>query len=400
MPKLKANNGPFSLREIDAVIERSRLPKVEASSVADAPRAAAAPDAPPTVTRGETEKGRAIELVLEDGKVLEIPARRGWGGQAAFIDWVNITCKDETFIDLADLGSYDDKRIAMACSAACESIFGFGITSQRENGANMYKRAFNLGNNYGLVCHGGQRGTLMIALNGSGCAAAKEGWEKRLHDWLLTAKQGRITRCDMAYDDYDGIAYNVDRARCDYDDGNFQAGGRAPDCEMRGNWIRPNGKGRTFYVGHAQSGKLARIYEKGKQLGSPSSNWVRVEGQLGRRDRIIPFDVLLEPGAYLAAMYPAFDWISEVQHRVKTEQKSAKIRYEHALEWLKHQAGALLWAAKEIEGSADALLERIMRVGDFPKRLLVPHFEDSPRPIHHDRQPVLGEAAFTALAFA
>lgn len=403
MAKGKRDNAPYSVSEIDAAVRRAYLPAQ--AKGCDPTRdggttAGGGADAPPTVTRGETEKGRAIELVLEDGKVLEIPARRGWGGQAAFVDWVNVTCKDETFIRLDDLGSYDDRRIAVECSIVCESIFGYGITSQRDNGANMYKRSFVLGDGYGLVCHGGQRGTLMISISGAGCAAAKEGWEKRLHDWLESAKQGRITRVDMAYDDYDGQLYTVDRARSEYEAGLFQAGGRAPDSEMRGNWIRPNGKGRTFYVGHAQSGKLCRIYEKGKQLGSPSSEWVRVEGQLGSRDRIIPFDILLEPGAYLAAMYPALGWVSEVQHRVKTEQKSAKIRYQHALEWLKHQAGALLWAAREVEGSADALLEKIMRVGDFPKRLLVPHFEDSPRPIHHDAQTSVSEAAFTHLAFS
>ena len=53
-----------------------------------------------------------------------------------------------------------------------------------------------------------------------------------------------------------------------------------------------------------------RVYEKGKQLGDTSSPWVRWELELHNRDRIIPWDVLLEPGKYLAAAYPCMDWVS------------------------------------------------------------------------------------------
>ena len=34
-----------------------------------------------------------------------------------------------------------------------------------------------------------------------------------------------------------------------------------------GNWKRPNGKGRTLYIGCRESGKSCRIYEKGKEQG-------------------------------------------------------------------------------------------------------------------------------------
>ncbi len=48
-----------------------------------------------------------------------------------------------------------------------------------------------------------------------------------------------------------------------------------------------------------------RIYEKGKQLGDPESPWVRWELELHNTDREIPFDVLLQPGRYVAGAYPA-----------------------------------------------------------------------------------------------
>jgi DNA relaxase NicK len=48
-------------------------------------------------------------------------------------------------------------------------------------------------------------------------------------------------------------------------------------------------------VGKRKNGKLLRVYEKGKQLGDESSPWVRWELELHNRDRVIPWEVLLEP---------------------------------------------------------------------------------------------------------
>jgi phage replication initiation protein len=83
----------------------------------------------------------------------------------------------------------------------------------------------------------------------------------------------------------------------------FTAGGNKPSCSQQGNWIEADGSGRTFYVGKRKNGKLLRVYEKGKQLGDNTSPWVRWELELHNRDRIIPWDVILEPGKYLAASY-------------------------------------------------------------------------------------------------
>jgi phage replication initiation protein len=320
--------------------------------------------------------------------VKEIPARRGFGGSFAFIDWLNITF-DESSVYFDRENRHNDQlpvtddEIILSVSSLCETLFGFGITVARQTGANFYKRSWILGDGLGLVGYGGQRDTVLISLSGEGCAAAKPDWEYRLYQWLeLRAVRGRITRVDLAHDDFTGASYSVDRGMADYDAGLFSSGGRPPEVETRGNWKRPSGKGRTLYIGSRTNGKFLRVYEKGRQLGDKNSEWVRVEGELKSVDRIVPFDVLLEPGAYLAAMYPALSWISTVQKRIETVQKEAVFSYNKMLEWLKRQAGASLNFALEMEGDAAALLAKLVR-DELPKSLRgLKSWETAGTPIH------------------
>jgi len=354
-----------------------------------------ASNAPPKVTRGESIEAR---LVLDDGKVLEIPARRGWGGDCAFVDWLNFTVKETTF----EWGTgvvTDDQLIIEASQQLC-GIFGFGIVSQREKGANFYKRSYVLGDSYGMVCHGGQRHTVLVSISGEGLAAAKTGWELRLHDWLNEADSPRITRVDLTHDVFLGDTYSVDTALSDYEAGNYTCGGRAPDCEQRGNWISPNGKGRTFYVGHRTNGKFARIYEKGKQLGSSDSPWVRCEVEFKSVDREIPFDVLLKAGEYLASAYPAFAWITASSSRIATSKKSAELSYNRMVDWCKLQCGSALWTIAQIEGSLEAAFSLVSRPNEVPRRLQIPAFDSVTDFLHNRVLEVLPVEATIDRAFS
>ena len=379
----------FTVSQLDAIQERAiyRIDQGEiyreelARAALAASAATGAGQCPPHSNTGG--KGIPARLVLGDGSVKEVPARRGWGGDAAFLDWVNFTCHEESFFwNEGSTVPVSDDQLMAEISLACERLYGFGITTKREQGANFYKQSWVLGDGYGMVCYGGQRNTVLITLNGQGCAAARDGWEKRLYDFLNVAKRAVITRCDLSFDDYDG-SYSVDRADSDFDLGLFDCGGRTPDIEHRGNWKQPSGKGRTVYVGHRENGKFLRVYEKGKQLGGKSSPWVRVEGQLGSRDRIIPFDVLLRVGEYLAAMYPALAWISQRQERIFTKQKTAQIGYQKTLDWLHRQCGAALWAMSQIEGSVEALYNKIKREGVIPPALRVADWRQCEGPFLH-----------------
>jgi phage replication initiation protein len=380
---------PLSRTQVDEVLDSARqktavsLAKQEAATAGTC-AAGAAKRPSPTTNRGVKGANRAIaaRLVLEDGVVLEIPARRGHGGSAAFVDWLNFTCHEDAFA-VRQQGFTDDEVITEV-SFVCDSLFGFGITSQRESGANFYQRSYVLGENLGMVCHGGQRNTVLVMLSGEGCAAALDGWEGRAVEFFKKSR-AKITRCDLAYDDYAG-GMTVDDVELLYDQGMFQAGGRAPGCEMRGDWKNPNGKGRTFYVGGRANGKYLRAYEKGMQLGDKTSPWVRLEVEFKSVNRELPYEMLLLPGAYLAAAYPALGHLSEKQCRIKTMQKSSQIKYAAGVENMRKQCGAWLWAICNIEGGAEQAFQKLMRPM-MPRRLVVPDASSGPLPLHKQGRP-------------
>jgi len=153
-----------------------------------------------------------------------------------------------------------------------------------------------------------------------------------------------------------------------YQLGGFKSGGRQPNPRQFGNWLTPDDLGRTFQVGRRENGKLARIYEKGKQLGSPSNPWVRWEVELHAVDRVIPWDVLAHPGYYVAGAYPCFGWISAEASRIRTVKEQDAISYGR----LKHISsiayGALINVMLQREGSAERVVELLRRDG-VPRRL-------------------------------
>lgn len=395
----KTKQEPFSVQELDAIWARSSVNAEVAGLTRGAcdERHVLMPPLGNTGGKfkegagGEGSHGVLEKLLLVDGKPLIIPGRRGYGGDNAFPDWVNFTAKRESFFnENPEAVGENEDRVILEVSFACEKIFGFGISHKRETGMNYYRSSYVLGASYGVVCIGGQRDTVLVSLSGEGCAAAKQGWEKRLHDWLTDHSiQGRLTRVDLAHDDYDGLV-SVDDYDFVYDLGNFNNGGRNPGCEHKGDWKNPNGKGRTFCVGSRENGKYFRAYEKGRQLGDKQSPWVRTEVEFKSVDRDIPFDVLLRPGEYLAAAYPACGWINQKQQRIKTTNKAAQISYQAGIDWLKAQCGAWLWSCAVIEGDGDEqagvakLFEKISRAGVIPKRLQVPDYRDAPRSVHID----------------
>jgi phage replication initiation protein len=289
-----------------------------------------------------------------------------------FIDWLNFTFAH---------GCEKPHHAVGAVSRTLEMILGYGVTSQRSRGLNFYKESYILGNNWGFVCVGGQNDTLMVSINGEGCAAARKGWEKRLYKWATTELyRFQITRVDVAHDLFNG-EYTVDNAVRDFDSGLFGIGGRIPKIQQYGNWRIPDDvDGRTVYLGARWSGKFCRIYEKGKQLGKEDSPWVRIECEWRNKNRIIPSDILIEPGRYLAGAYPALFWLSKVQSKIKTKVNKEKIVYEKAIEIGKRQLGGLILLMSKIEKSAEDIVSKL--IGEkIPKRFISPDWRDLDKPI-------------------
>lgn len=298
--------------------------------------------------------------------------------EIAVVDWVNFTIGIETMGDrfLNTEDDTDENRWLSAITALdthLEHIFGFATSSQNRTGRNFYKQSYVLGQDMGLVCIGGQRNTILIMLSGKGCAFADSGWEKRLYDFLnVIAKRPKLTRIDLAHDDFDGKNINVDWGDQQDSLGGFQCGNRAPNIEYKGNWKRPNGQGRTLNIGSRESGKYLRLYEKGRAEGDPDDNWQRAEVEFKAVDRILPFDMLLAPSEYFLASYPCFQQIAQdIQPaRIETLKKNASISARTALNTIRHQYGKYINLFKQVF-TPDELITLISHPDSFafPKRL-------------------------------
>lgn len=315
--------------------------------------------------------------------VKEVPVRLPADNEIAIVDWVNFTIGIET-LGSAFFDPITDENLDSVCLSAIEKldehleyIFGFSTTSRNQSGRNFYKQSFVLGRDMGQICIGGQRNTILVMLSGKGCSFATEGWERRLYTFLTTiAKRAKLTRIDLAHDDFTGEHISVDWA--EEQDNNsekgtgFQNGARKPNVEHKGNWKRPNGRGRTLNIGSRESGMYVRVYEKGRAEGDPEDNWQRAEVEFKASDRILPFDMLLAPSEYFMGSYPCF---AELKNSIQPEKieslkKNASISLKAALDTIKHQYGKYINLFKQVF-DAEELINFISHSDQFayPKRL-------------------------------
>jgi len=317
-------------------------------------------------------------LMTNDG-VKHVEFRMPADNEIAVIDWVNFTIGIETMGDKfwqEDEFITESHRFTAAVDALdihLEHIFGFTTSSCRHKGLNFYDESYVLGEDFGFICIGGQRNTVLIMINGRGCNFAKSGWELRLYHFLVSlAKRPKLTRVDIAHDDFEGKQINVDWGNMQDGLGGFSCGNRAPNIEHKGNWKRPNGRGRTLTIGSRESGKFLRLYEKGRAEGDPNDNWQRAEVEFKSVDRVLPFDMLLAPSEYFIAAYPCFKFLAEDMQpaRIETIQKTAQINFDTAIKNLKHQYGKYINIFKEVFEPEELI--NLISCSDplaYPKRL-------------------------------
>ncbi len=396
--------------------ERNRQALMNASiSPAKYRRAAGAGDSqpaagvPPTTNRGG--KGRQGDLSRElpslvAKEILKIvPVGRGNRAKFvaiplpdkaipkshAFIDWVNFTFKTAALPLFLNSGhqAVDDEDYIRALSAEMNTVFGYGVTAKRRAGQNFYQHTYDLGQDgWGTISIGGQRDTVLVTVKGQGLMAAQPGWEMRLYRWLKAVSGAKLTRVDLAADNFESDT-TLDDYLAMFHAGLFTQR-VTPTVEQAGNWVNPNGKGRTLYIGSRVSGKLLRIYEKGLQLANGFHerfpNWVRVELELKAIDRVIPLECLLRPGQYLAGAYPALARFHERQERVETFKRTAQSTVERALQTTRHQFGKYIWTFAQIHGADQALAMLTQGKEQLPKKLVFDTFEQC-RPddfLHHE----------------
>jgi phage replication initiation protein len=101
------------------------------------------------------------------------------------------------------------------------------------------------------------------------------------------------------------------------------------------------------------------------------SPWVRWEVEFHSKDREIPWDVLLEPGRFVAGAYPCMAWIHDEASRIKTFKQTAVIGYNAMTYHARQAYGRLFNVMLAVEGTPEKVLEKLIRSGkparlDFP----------------------------------
>lgn len=305
----------------------------------------------------------------------------GWIPKAAIIDTLTFTFPEKNF----EHGKVVDEDVMDDLSGIFNVGIGLGICTARRPGKNFYQSSFDLvypdgdsSVNLGFVAIGGNNETICVHITGKGCMALSDERLAWLEDWLRDTVKGKITEIHLAHDDFKG-EYSVDLALEWWKDRKFKSvfGGRNPSVSQGGNWVEPDGKGRTLYVGKRENGKMMRIYEKGKQMGDAEHPWTRWEGELRSKDREIPFDVLTNPGGYLAGMYPCLDWIERDVCRVKIVRKTAKIIMDDFIRSAKNAYGKFITVLEELEWTPEQIVDGLKRPKEDgpPKRLIIPRLQ-------------------------
>lgn len=338
-------------------------------ALAGTPAAAHGSGHPPLVIRGESpwtgcdadtgERGFVVPAGRGKFRFIPLPALEAHP-YAAITDWLNFTFR---------IGptTYHLETVFQGLFAALGEQFG--PATPRRAGMHMYEQSFDLGATGARFAFGGNNETALLSLSGDACSVVPD-WPT-LIQYGRDQLRGRITRWDGAIDDYRGD-HGVDEAVSGYLKGDFGTGGRRPSMKQFGNWIEPDGSGRSIAIGKREHGKRLQVYEKGMQLGAKWHPWTRWEVSVGSTDRVIPWEVLLEPGSYAVGAFPrALSWVQSEASRIATIQKQTQIGYDALVDHASRQYGPFLKLMRQVEGSAEKVLERLEREG-IPKRLQHP----------------------------
>lgn len=357
---------------------------------------------PSFLTVDDIETAESVVLDRNQNPVIKLGVKP-MKGQKVGVDWVSCVF-DQTMAwryylnsdHLISMKSYEPeepKEVADFIKDLFVWVLGIGNTStgwkEFDSGLNGYKYAAAMPYQAGIVHAGHGSKTVLVIISGQGCLLANVGWETRLQ-WFLSGVNGWLTRIDLAYDDYEGQIYPVRQMREKAKEGAFTKR-RPPKLEVRGAWEQtdieefdpekvelrgqwdqsdPNNSGLTLYVGSRSSGKLARLYEKGKQMGMEESPWVRFEVEIHSSTFQLTLEMLTSPTKYFSAFYPCCEWIEQGGERcfMEYKAKSAVSTMQHSIDWIRHQAGGHLAFLRQNYSDSE-LLDLLERKDGIPQGL-------------------------------
>lgn len=349
------------------------------------PRAAAAP--PRVVTTGRKRVAGPVDE--ETGEHIAISASvRGQPVVTRHLSPISDVPEGVAFIDGLAFSVIPPEDLSYAWLLSEMAQFLELGSIELRRGLFGFRYSARFGDGAGVIAWGGesQRGRVFFSLMGQGCSrianwAGLAGWLER--------HRAVIKRADVAYDDHEGKLISIAWAVQQYQADGFNAGGRRPRAECLGDWLDGDAatRGRTLGIGNRASGKYARCYEKGKQLGDPASPWTRIEVEWRAQDRYIPYDVLTRPGHYLAGAYPCLAALDELQSVIKTVAKGAQIAFDRAVENAKLHCGKLVdLMLKVYQGDYGEVVNKLRRPG-IPARI-------DPFSYHVARSPSMLDASF------
>lgn len=229
----------------------------------------------------------------------------------------------------------------------CLIVLGLRLGNWREKGLNGYENSAglyipNTTKRVGFVALGGNNGTCFFQIEGAGCKHVfnhTDGF--RLHWWLTIVGVTRLSRIDLAIDDFHEM-FGREYAKKAYCDDAFRtsAFGRAPNGGER-VVVSPNGEivNESFEVGNRQSTVYWRIYNKAAQLGLDFF-WFRSEVELKK----VSIDVLLNISGYFAGScaYSA-SIISSTPVKIVSNKKKACLDIHSQIRWARRQVGKTLF---------------------------------------------------------
>lgn len=310
-------------------------------------------------------------LVLDGGEVkLRLIAERIAAKTSVHVDWVRFTvllrnapvpdgsigfvndsipCWDEKYRAmqlsklLADLPDEDYAPATQAFELANEVAGALGVdfkvATEIRKGHDFYRCRWPIERN-GQECgwvgflassespaQQAQARTMHANIYGAACTFAEPGWNLRMAA-LIDARDGDMTRCDLALDFFDGIEGGLDSWVAEYKSGACDSGGKRLKSNCVGDWL--NGQSRSFYMGSREAGKQTNCYEKGDQLFGveAGSTWLRIEVRYGNKLRVLSSDMLRRPSDFFAG---SSDWHAFQLARADAMIEPEKIKTEGRL---------------------------------------------------------------------
>jgi phage replication initiation protein len=298
---------------------------------------------------------------------------------AASVDVLSVLEARRVVDDLQAMLDDLDGVVGACASLVAETLVGFyfgALFALGEKGrGRFYTWRFSLldpnGEHVGLVEFGGANTTredgtrtARFELTGGGCRIyeASSGSD-HAQRWsllasLLGASDARITRIDIAADDFAG-RWPVSWAIEQYNDGQFDRRGQRPKARLIDDM--GNNTGKTFYVGSRKSESQLRVYEKGKEQGDRESPWVRYEGEFHASNRReLPLEMLLDPAPYLVGAYPVLDFVGGIGQRLRIATEELLANCKRAVLHFRRQYGPMLNALLHASGGDESTLARLI----------------------------------------